>query len=214
MKQLIFKIILIISLLLIFTAISAYQYSCAVSNNISEGVFRLHVIANSNSFEDQSLKYKVRDALISYMNSFLSSTSTKSDAINISKNNIDALKGIAQNIISENGYTYDVNIKIGNFDFPTKKYGDVSLPAGTYDAIRVEIGNAAGENWWCVMFPPLCFVDISSGIVPEESKNTLKDELSSESYDLITTSDSSNDINFKFKIVEFFENLKINIAKK
>ena len=92
----------------------------------------------------------------------------KRDAISlVDKNTPKNFKQVAENTILEvNGYSYPVKINIGNFEFPTKDYGDISLPAGFYDALRVEIGKAKGQNWWCVMFPPLCFVDVSSGIVP------------------------------------------------
>lgn len=214
MKNILLRFLLVLSLLIIFISISAYSYVSAVSNNISNSVFRLHVIANSDTQEDQNLKYTVRDNLLNYMNSFLSTTSTKEDAINIANEHLDDFYKIAKNTILEYGYDYSVNISISKHDFPTKIYGDVTLPAGVYDALRVEIGNASGQNWWCVMFPPLCFVDISSGVVPDESKESLQDELSDEEYDLITTSDSSDSIKFKFKVVEFIESLKINLAKK
>ena len=105
-----------------------------------------------------------------------------------------------------------INISIGNFPFPTKSYGDISLPAGYYDALKVEIGEAKGKNWWCVMFPSLCFVDVSNGIVPEESKEELQSTLLDEEYKLISSQDS--EYKFKFKIVELFENTKIFTAKK
>jgi len=102
---------------------------------------------------------------------------------------------------------------IGECDFPTKNYGDVSLPAGIYDALRVKIGSANGHNWWCVMFPPLCFVDVSSGVVPEDSKELLEDTMSDEEFDLITESDNNSEMNFKFKLVELFENFKLKLAR-
>lgn len=210
----IIKVSLILLLLLIlFVFISAYSYVSAVSYDISSNVFRLHVIANSNSEEDQDLKYLVRDNLINYMNSICSSTSSKEEAINLANAHIDEFYMIAEETIENAGYDYSVNITIGEYNFPTKQYGDISLPAGKYDALRVEIGSASGKNWWCVMFPPLCFVDVSSGIVPDESKELLQDGLNDEEYDLITTSDNSNDISFKFKIVEFIEGLKIGLSK-
>ena len=113
--------------------------------------------------------------------------------------------------IIENGYDYNVEVEIGNFSFPTKTYGDISLPAGFYDALRVKIGKAEGQNWWCVMFPPLCFVDISSGIVPTESKENLKENLDSEEYTLISDNESE-DIKLKFKIVEMLQNIGIAIS--
>lgn len=86
------------------------------------------------------------------------------------------------------------------------------FPLGFYDALKIEIGEAKGQNWWCVMFPPLCFVDVSSGIVPDESKSIIKDNLSKEEYSIISE-DSGNDINFKFKLIEFLQNISISLAK-
>lgn len=207
-----FKRFLIIFLLFtIYILFSLVSYSNAVSADISNSVFRLHVIANSNSDEDQALKYKVRDALIEYMNSISKDVSTKEEAIKIAEENKNNFYNIAKEVVNDNGFNYDVNIKIGNFSFPTKTYGDISLPAGFYDALKVEIGNANGKNWWCVMFPSLCFVDVSEGVVPDESKEGLQSNLQEEEYNLI----SSDNLEFqvKFKLVELFENAKIIMAK-
>ena len=206
------KILMIFILFLTYFLISLFSYSNAVSSSLSENVFRLHVIANSDSKEDQDLKYKVRDNLIKYMNSISKDVSTKEDAIKLANENIDNFYNIAKNTILENGFNYDVNIEIGNFDFPTKTYGDISLPAGFYDALRVKIGEAKGKNWWCVMFPSLCFVDISNGIVPEEYKESLQANLNYEDYNLISSDDA--EYKLKFKLVELFENAKIIMAKK
>lgn len=203
-------IILILFLSYIFT--SLFFYSDAVTNNISKNVFRLHVIANSNSEEDQDLKYKVRDELIKYMKSISSNISTKDEALTLVNNNLDTFQAIASNVIIENGFDYPVKIEVGNFDFPTKTYGDISLPAGFYDALKVEIGEAQGKNWWCVMFPSLCFVDVSNGIVPEESKENLQSNLDYEDYNLISSDEAEYKI--KFKLVEILENAKIIIANK
>lgn len=208
------KMIFILSLLLfIYTTICAFTYAENVSSGISNSVFRLHVIANSNSEEDQNLKYKVRDKLIEYMNSMLSSSSTKQDAINIATSHLDEFKQVAINTIKNEGFDYDVNVSVGNFEFPTKEYGDISLPSGYYDALKVEIGQAEGKNWWCVMFPPLCFVDVTSGVVPEKSKNDLKNNLSEEEFALVSNK-KDNGIQFKFKLLEFFNNNGFITAKK
>ena len=156
-------------LLFLYVFISAQNYVSAVSTNISDAVFRLHVIANSNTDDDQSLKVKVRDNLLEFMNEMCSNCSTKQEAISIAQKHKSNFQKIAEQTIKENGYDYCVKININNFYFPTKNYGDISLPAGLYDALRVEIGEAKGENWWCVMFPSLCFVDISSGIVDDSA---------------------------------------------
>lgn len=211
-KKVKYSFILLI-LLFLYVSICAFSYVNAVSASIEDSVFRLHVIANSDSEEDQNLKYKVRDALINYMNSICKDATSKQEAINIAEKNKDKFYEIAKNVISENGYNYDVSIEIGNFSFPTKSYGDITLPNGYYDALRVKIGNAEGQNWWCVMFPPLCFVNVSSGIVPDESKETLKENLSDEEFSIISNEDSSQ-IKFKFKLIEFLNSANILTAKK
>ena len=213
-KNPIFKIIIILSFLLfVYTSICAISYAQNVSTDIANSVFRLHVIANSDSTEDQNLKYIVRDNLLKYMNEICKNCSSKEDAIKLVKENSDSFEQIALETIKENGYEYDVNINIGTFEFPTKTYGDISLPAGYYDALRVEIGEAKGQNWWCVMFPPLCFVDISSGVVPDESKELMEDNLSDEEFALISNK-SDSEIQFKFKLLEFFNNNGLITAKK
>lgn len=211
-KSIFYRILLVLLLLIVFVCFSAYFYVTAVSSGISDSVFRLHVIANSDSDEDQALKLKVRDSLLEYMNSLCSSTSSKEEAMRIANEHIDDFTKIAQDVIAQNGYDYSVDVSVGSCDFPTKEYGDVSFPAGTYDALRVKIGSASGHNWWCVMFPPLCFVDVSSGIVPDESKEILHDTMSDEEYDLVTSSDSDSELTFKFKLVEFFENFRLKLA--
>ena len=200
-------------LLFIYTSICAFSYAEYISTDISNSLFRLHVLANSDSKEDQDLKYKVRDSLLNYMNSICNNCSNKEEAINLVEKNKNNFKQIALDTIHNEGYNYEVNINIGNFEFPTKTYGDISLPAGFYDALRVEIGKAKGQNWWCVMFPPLCFVDVSSGIVPNESKEVLNESLTDEEFSIV--SDTSNkEVQFKFKLLEFFNNAGLITAKK
>ena len=202
------RIFVILILLSLFILISAISYVDAVSNNIADSVFRLHVIANSDSKEDQQLKLKVRDELLLYMNIISKDSTSKQEAMQIANEHKEEFTQIAEKVIKENGYNYTVNVQIGKADFPTKYYGDITLPAGTYDALKVQIGEAKGQNWWCVMFPPLCFVDVSTGIVPDNSKQELKQSLDDEEYDLISKTDN-NEISFKFKIVELFQNWRL-----
>ena len=206
----IFTLIILFS---IYTFICAYSYVNAVSENISDSVFRLHVIANSDSKEDQNLKYIVRDALIEYMDTLSINCSSKEDVIKLANTHIEDFKQIAENTIKNQGYSYSVQVEIGNFEFPTKTYGDVSFPAGYYDALKVKIGKSNGQNWWCVMFPPLCFVDVTTGIVPEESKQELESNLNTEEYQIVSDTESS-DIKFKFKLIEFFKQRGLITAKK
>ncbi len=208
------KMITILTFLLfIYTTICAFSYAQNISEDIANNVFRLHVLANSDRDEDQNLKYKVRDSLLTYMNSICKNCKNKQEAIALVQENKDVFQKIALETIRNEGYSYDVTIRIGNFEFPTKDYGDISLPAGFYDALRVEIGEAKGRNWWCVMFPPLCFVDISSGVVPEESKKLLENNMSEEEFALVSE-DTNADIKFKFKVLEFFNQAGLITAKK
>ena len=199
-------------LLFAYISICAISYAQNVSTDIADSVFRLHVIANSDSQEDQNLKYIVRDNLLSYMKEICSDCMNKDEALKLVKEHSKEFEKIARDTIKNQDYLYDVNINIGNFEFPTKTYGDISLPAGYYDALRVEIGEAQGQNWWCVMFPPLCFVDVSSGIVPEESKKVMEENLNEEEFALISDT-SNNELQFKFKIIEFFQDFGILTAK-
>ncbi len=213
MTKLIKKPIFItITAFVFFLIFSAYSYASSISSDLSKSVFRLHVIANSDSDEDQSLKLQVRDKLLDYMNSITANVSSKDDAIKIAQEHQKDFQIIAEQTILDKGYSYPVTVEIGNYEFPTKHYGDITLPSGYYDALRVKIGDACGHNWWCVMFPPLCFVDVTSGIVPESSKDQLKENMSSEDYSIISNDNSLTE--FKFKIVELFKNFNTRLANK
>lgn len=189
-------------LFIVFLFCITNNYTNAVSSNLSNNFFRLHILANSDSKSDQELKLKVRDNIIKYMNN--QNFKTKAEASNYVQNNLSKFYEIAEQTIFDNGYNYSVNIQIGNFYFPTKNYGNISLPAGFYDGIKIEIGEAEGQNWWCSLFPPLCFVDISSGVVDEENLKSLEENLNNEEFNLITS--SSDTIKFKFKIIELLNN--------
>lgn len=175
-------------------------YSTNVSSEISQKIVRLHVIANSDNDYDQILKLKVRDALLERSNADFTK---KDDVIK----NLDLYKSIAEGIVRENGYDYDIDVEYGNFKFPTKHYNNISLPAGSYDAVRVKIGKAEGKNWWCVLFPPLCFVDGTTD--SDEAALKLASMLDEDSYDIITAQSSGGNVPFeiKFKIVEMYGKL-------
>ena len=213
MKKNVKTLLILFVLFTLYIFVSAYSYVSAISNDLSNSVFRLHIIANSDSEEDQNLKYIVRDSLINYMNNLSSSAKNKDEIIEISKDHIEDFKQIAENTIKEQGYSYPVDVEIGNFAFPTKTYGDISFPAGSYDALRVKIGQSSGQNWWCVMFPPLCFINPSTGIVSEESKETLQENLSKEEYSIVSDSNNTS-YSFKFKIIEFFQKTGLFTAKR
>ena len=190
-------IALVMSVMLVLLLLLGY--STSVNSQLSQNIVRLHVIANSDSEKDQSLKLKVRDAILEHSQSEFTQ---KSDVAS----QLDIYKKTAEKVIEENGYNYNVEVEYGNFHFPTKHYNGISLPAGSYDAVRIRIGEAKGKNWWCVMFPPLCFVDGTTNSAYAEQK--LKTSLDGDSYDIITSGQNGSfPFEIKFKIVEICGNL-------
>lgn len=178
-----------------------------ISENYKEKLIRFHVIANSDSDEDQELKLKVRDAIIQYLQPKLIESNSIEESEEIIKSEYEHLEEVAKNIIDENGYSYDVSVGIEYTNFPTKQYSNIVLPAGEYKALRIVIGEGQGKNWWCVMFPPLCFVDEESGVIDKATDKRLKEVLTKEEYELITQKDESqtNRVQVKFKIVEILD---------
>ena len=146
------------------------------------------------------------------MEQLCNNCTSKEETINLVSSHLDDFTNIANTTIHDNGFSYNATVELGNFEFPTKNYADISFPAGYYDALKIKLGNSSGQNWWCVLYPSLCFVNVSTGIVPEDSKEDLKESLNPEEYKLISdTNDFS--INFKFKLIEFFTNNNIITAK-
>ncbi|MDO4504524.1 MAG: stage II sporulation protein R [Clostridia bacterium] len=142
-------------------------------DKISEKVFRLHIIANSDSRDDQELKLKVRDRILNDFGKELMYIEDLETSKKIVECNLEKIRAIAKEEIEKNGYDYEVSACITDMYFDTRKYGKISLPAGYYNAVRITIGNANGKNWWCVMFPPMC-VPAAKG--EHELENVLENE--------------------------------------
>ncbi len=192
-----FITLLAVSTLMLFLLVG---YSTSVNSNLAQNIVRLHVLANSDTKEDQELKLKVRDAILSHSQANF----TKKEDV---ASELESYKEIARKVILENGYDYAVEVEYGNFKFPTKDYKNMRLPAGNYDAVRVKIGKAQGQNWWCVMFPPLCFVDGTTDTTYAEEK--LRSSLDKESLEIISAKAENGVLPFeiKFKIVEVYGRL-------
>ena len=168
-----------------------------MQQELAREVFRFHVLANSDSKEDQALKMEVKEAIISYMEEEL----PESDSVETTKKwacqNLDEIEEVAKEIVKREGYTYSIHAEVTTCDFPDKTYGDITFPAGEYEALRVEIGEAKGQNWWCVLFPNLCFIDAVHAVVPDKGKEELKEVLEEDTYEMVTTTT-------RFKIGWFF----------
>ena len=179
----------------------------ACTYDYREKLIRFHVIANSDSEKDQALKLKVRDAVIDYLKPKLENSMSIEESERIIKGEYDNLEKISKNIILENGYNYNVEVGLQYSNFPAKQYSSVVLPSGKYKALKVVIGEGKGKNWWCVMFPPLCFVDEESGVIDEKTDKKLQEVLTPEEYDLIMAKNKTEveDLKFKFKIIEVLQ---------
>lgn len=193
-----------------FTGYTTKAYSETIHSGLEQELIRFHVIANSDLEEDQILKLKVRDAILSEMKPILDNQKNVEQSRQIILDNTDKIKTIAEKIIQENNKSYSVNVRLESAMFPTKKYGDIVLPAGKYEALRVIIGDGEGKNWWCVMFPPLCFVDITHGTVSDKTKQEFKSVLTEEEYKLIVSTENESivPIKIKFKLVEWWQENK------
>lgn len=179
------------------TEIFAEAKTIRVQKKMAEEVFRFHVLANSDSERDQDLKMKVKEGVIAYMKESLLSQ----ESVEVTKawalSHLDEIEKVSEEILRQYGCSDAVVAEVTNCYFPDKTYGDITFPKGHYDALRIKIGEAKGQNWWCVLYPNLCFVDAIHAVVPEEGKKDLKKVLDEEEYEMVTTTS-------KFKIRWFF----------
>lgn len=153
------------------------------AERLGDKLVRFHVVANSNSIEDQSIKLKIRDMVLSEIGGRLEKLETRAAALEYLKNHLSEIESIANRLLSDAGFPYLSRAYVDKFNFPVKSYGETTLPEGSYTALKIVLGNGNGKNWWCVMFPPLCFIDITRGLASEESNKQLsrvlnKDEIS------------------------------------
>lgn len=193
-----------------------------VVDEINTKLIRFHVIANSDNDEDQNLKLKVRDKVLEYIAPKLKDSQSIEQSRKIIKENDNSIKAIAEDTIKKSGYNYRIKTVLGFENFPIKTYGNITLPQGNYEAYRIIIGEGKGRNWWCVMFPPLCFVDITKGQVAyKETEKEMKKVLSDKEYKEIDNVDTKEqtqnikeaveekgaEIELKFKAKELIDKL-------
>ena len=177
-----------------------------IQKSIASHIIRLHVVANSDSEKDQQLKISVKDKIVAGLQEKLKDADNLNDARTIIRNETERIEQMATEEMRKQGYDYIATASLGNSYFPIKKYGDLTFPAGEYEALRVQIGEAKGQNFWCVMYPTLCFVDSTYQVVPEESKEELKHTLTDEEYQALLGEDKS--VSFGFKLLDWVDNLR------
>jgi len=184
---------LIFSILL---SLARFDASC---EDIRQNVLRFHILANSDSDTDQSVKLKIRDEILKNTTSVFSDCNDLLSAEENAKENLKLFEKIANKVLKEEGFSYTAKAQIKNTYFTTRKYETFTLPAGYYDSITITLGSGEGHNWWCVMFPAVC--------VPHSCENLSK----SVSKDGVNLAENYNDYKYKFKCVEIIENLKQKI---
>lgn len=173
------------------------------SENISDQVFRLHILANSDSAEDQQLKFKVRDEILKKGETVFASSNSLEETIELCKNNIALFQQTAEQCLKDNGSDYEVKVYVDKEYFNTREYDEITLPSGIYNALKIEIGQGKGHNWWCVMFPAICL----SSVTDDELNKYL-----SEDEQKLVNSDSKYEV--RFKIVEIYEKVKSKIISE
>lgn len=191
-------------------------------DEVKDSLIRFHVIANSDNEEDQNLKLKVKNRVIDYLYPYLNKSESLDESREIIKDNMGNVKKLAEEVIKENNYKYNVQVELSRENFPDKSYGNITLPQGNYEAFRIIIGDGEGKNWWCVMFPPLCFVDESKAEVEydkteekinsKQNKSNLDLEINvdknkSDKLQDVDKESDKNNVQIKFKVVEILKNL-------
>lgn len=174
---------------------------------LAKEVLRFHVLANSDSEEDQAVKMKVRDAVLAYMEENMGQELKREPDAGETKawveSHLRKLEEVADRTVANEGYSYQSRAEVEVSYFPDKQYGDIFFPQGEYEALKIKLGKARGHNWWCVLYPSLCFTDTTCAVVSNEGKQGLKEVLTAEEYEMVTaTSD------FKIKWFFFGDNAK------
>lgn len=189
--------ILLTQAVVVNRALAAEKKMSETQKELAGEVLRFHVLAESDSKEDQAVKLKVRDAIIEYMKEELPEAFSVEAAKAWARERLPRLEAIAETVIRGEGYSYGAKAEVTSCYFPDKCYGDVFFPKGYYEALRIELGSAEGHNWWCVLYPNLCFTDAACAVVDEEGKQELKSVLTEEEYEMVTATS-------EFKIKSFF----------
>lgn len=181
-----FLCIICLFIAFLLTLAEGRQKDEAVAARIAPEILRFHVLANSDSTEDQNLKIKVRTMLLNSIYEDLGESASLEETKSYIRSHKDSLEKEAENYMTDLGYNYPAHMELANSYFPTKTYGDMVFPCGNYEAVRVKIGEGKGRNWWCVLYPPLCFVDSSYAVVPDTSKKILQESIDESDYKILS----------------------------
>lgn len=170
--------------------------------SIASKILRFHVLANSDSTQDQTVKEKVRDAVGIYLQPLLEGVDNLEESKQIIEENRKQIIAVAKHTLHENGFDYEVSAQIENVDFPEKTYGAYTFPRGEYEALQIVIGEGEGQNWWCVLYPNMCFRGSVFEVIEEEAEEALREVLNPWEYADVF---DSGKVQIRFKFLEFFQ---------
>lgn len=156
------------------------------TGKVNDKLIRFHVIGNSDSEGDQSVKLHIRDEILQKYGPIISESNSRNESLQLISENLEGIEAIANSILKKEGKSYGAKAVLGDSIFPIKQYGNITLPPGEYTALKVVLGEGEGKNWWCVMFPPLCFIDVTRGLTTEETDEELRKVISSKDVESIT----------------------------
>lgn len=196
------RLFLILALCLIITALGANAVK--KTQIVNDSVLRLHVIANSDSDADQAVKLKVRDKIIAAISEKVKDAKDKDQAKAIISENLELINEIANEELKNNGFDYKAQTEIGIYAFPKRQYGNTVYEAGNYEAVEIKLGRAAGKNWWCVVFPPLCFVDIENSMAETTNEQNVYNNETNADNNYVVQDEENTKVQFKSKLAEFF----------
>ena len=191
--KLLLKAFTVATILTILYTMIPFSAECS---SVSNEVFRLHILANSDSDCDQNLKLKVRDAVLDYTKNIYKNADSITNAEKLTDENLQKIADKAKKVVEKNGYNYSVKAQIKEMYFDTRYYGSITMPSGKYKALRITIGKGEGHNWWCVMYPCVC-------VGASTNYNSLKENTTDKEYSIMV----NGDYKYQFKIVEIFQKI-------
>ena len=206
-KKILFMSILCGLVISTLAGLYTMYYSYQTVDAISSQVVRFHVLPNSDSEADQALKMTVKEEVLNKYREILSGASSVDEARMLLSSNLYDIEQFAQNVVYDQGFSHPVRVSLEEGLFPTKEYSSITLPPGRYEALRIDIGGSQGSNWWCVMFPPLCFVDVTRGEIHPDDKELLREMLSESEFALLDNETRESDpmVRVRFRIVEWWQ---------
>ena len=196
-KKIILSAIIIVAALIGFKSYQKHE----IQQSIAHKILRFHVLANSDSDADQNVKKQVRDAVGTYLRPYLEECSDMEMTRKVVNEQMQEVIEVSKDVLRDNGFTYNVTAEITHTDFPEKVYGEYTFPAGEYEALEIRLGNGEGHNWWCVLYPNMCFKGTVYEVVEDEACKELKEVLSPKEYETVF---NKGNYEIRFKILEIF----------